>query len=221
DPLRAEAGQRVEQFRVVLLLRVEEGVARRAAEAVAMSRGDRRPLRAPLRDAGVRHRRRGLAPVRLVVVGDEQPDVPHRLRCRSRHLAQDTGEPDLGVAGEPDHAATARASSRAPITVWRPVSWSGTCAGATGRPARAAATATESAAGSSGGTHQLGSGAISGTPPTAEATNGRPHAIASIRTFGTPSERDGRTSRSAARYQSGSAAFGCRPTKVVRSASPA
>ena len=61
---------------------------------------------------------------------------------------------------------------------------------------------------------------ISEMPPTLLATNGVPQASDSLSTFGSPSDRLGKTVRSAARYQSGSSSWSFGPRNVTRGARP-
>lgn len=78
-----------------------------------------------------------------------------------------------------------------------------------GASSSSAAAASASAAGSSGGTTQCGTragGRPSRAPSTSVTTTGRPQAIASSGASAMPSQRDGRTTRSAARYQGAASA---------------
>ena len=92
-------------------------------------------------------------------------------------------------------------------------------------PCRVAPTPSARAAASSsarpGGTRRSqASSAISGIDPTLLATNGVPQAIDSSRTFGTPSERLGRTVTSAARYQSGRSSWWTLPSQRTNESMP-
>eukprot|EP01137_Pigoraptor_chileana_P014860 Opistho-2@70053 len=84
-----------------------------------------------------------------------------------------------------------------------------------------AAIASASPSGSPGGASRPAPRwATSGTPPTRLATNGVPHADASRRTFGTPSDRLGSARSDAARNQTGSRSWAMTPWNRTRSPTP-
>src|SRR3954447_8673613 len=172
------------------------------------------PLHEPIqhhrgRPVGRQRLEHGATVRRLVVPRGLCAEVAHdeRREAVPRFAAHGCIPPAIAHSGV--RAATLR---RAFTTCWR-TSMSSVAAASidTGtkrrairlRAVNACAMPSASASGSSAWTNRSMSGsAISGTPPTRDATNGVPDAIDSSSTFGTPSDRLGRTVTSTARYQS-------------------
>jgi len=81
QPAARELGQHVDALRVVLLLRVEKGVTRRAAAVVANPIHGARIVVQPAPHARQRHVARGVEPKRFEMVGDAHEHV-HRSAMR-------------------------------------------------------------------------------------------------------------------------------------------
>jgi hypothetical protein len=112
---RSHLGERIEIFRGVFLLRIEKRVLRRSAAGVRMPGCDLRPSPPPRRDPVPGDLRRWLVPERLEMIADRQPNRCGRGES-ARGRREQSGTPDLKVAGELHAAGSSGTDPEAKVT---------------------------------------------------------------------------------------------------------